>query len=100
MDPGSAVPDAGSDPFVISCPSTHPLVTSLHGRTVRVHLGGGTALQGEDLASLKQGAGLKKRVWIAYPFIKWYSPLAPTPGFWLVARVSCQLVLFPFRRPP
>jgi len=25
-------------------------------------------LQGEDLASLKQGAGLKKGVWIAYPF--------------------------------
>ncbi len=28
---GPAVPDAGSDPFGISCPSTHPLVTSLMG---------------------------------------------------------------------
>ena len=54
-----------SDP--ISCPSTHPIVTSLHGRTTSVHLSLRSALQGEDLASLKQGAVLKKGVWIAYP---------------------------------
>jgi len=28
-DPGPAVPDARSDPFAISCPSTHPIVTSV-----------------------------------------------------------------------
>ena len=44
----------------ISCPSTHPIVPSLHGRTASVHLGLRSALQGEDLASLKQGAGLGK----------------------------------------
>ena len=59
--------DAGSDPFAISCPSTHPIVTSLHGRTTSVHLSLRSALQGDDLASLKQGAVLKKGVWIAYP---------------------------------
>ncbi len=32
------VPDAGSDPFAISCLSTHPIGTSLHGRTTSVHL--------------------------------------------------------------
>ena len=62
------MPDAGSDPFGISCPSTHPLVSSLHGRTASVHLSLGSALQREDLASPKQGAGLKKGVWIAYPY--------------------------------
>ena len=57
-------------PFAISCPSTHPIVTSLHGRTTSVHLSLRSALQGEDLASLKQGAVLKKGVWIAYPYIE------------------------------
>jgi len=61
------VPDAGSDPFAISCLSTHPIGTSLHGRTTSLHLSLRSALQGEDRASLNQGAGLKKGVWIAYP---------------------------------
>ena len=39
----------------------------MHGRTTSVHLSLRSALQGEDLASLKQGAVLKKGVWIAYP---------------------------------
>ena len=38
------------------------------GRTASVHLSRWSDLQGEDLASLKQGAGLEKGVWIAYPF--------------------------------
>ena len=29
-------------------------------------------MQGEDLASLKQGAVLKKGVWIAYPSHDWF----------------------------
>ena len=35
---GPALPDAESGPFGISCPSTHPLVSCLHGHTVSVHL--------------------------------------------------------------
>jgi len=41
----------------------HPIVSSLHGRTASVHLNLRSALQGEDLASLKQGAGLEKGLW-------------------------------------
>ena len=40
------------------CPPTHPIVSSLHGRTVTVHLGMGTASQGEG-SRLAQ-AGFKR----------------------------------------
>lgn len=45
-DHGPAVPDSGSGPSGISCPCTHPLVSSVHGPTAGVHLGLGTASQG------------------------------------------------------
>ena len=64
---GPAVPDAGSGPFGIPCPSTHPLVSSVHGPTASAHLDLGSALNGECLGSLNLGAGLGKGVWIAYP---------------------------------
>ena len=43
-------------------------------------------MQGEDLASLKQGAGLKKGVWIAYPSwcpVEPHELLDPMPGLHL-----------------
>ena len=52
-----AVPDSGSGPFGIPCPSTHPLVAFLHGRTASVHHGlehGGDSpqLTGDDLRAV------------------------------------------------
>ena len=67
LAPNASVPDSGPGPCGISCPSTHPIVSSLHGRTASVHLNLRSALQGEDLASLKQGAGLEKGLWNVYP---------------------------------
>ncbi len=59
-DHAPSVPDSGPGPHGNSCPSTHPIVSSLHGRTASVHLSLRSALGGEDLASLKLGAGLGK----------------------------------------
>ena len=49
---GMAVPDSGSGPFGIRCPSTHPLVASLHGPTASLHLGLGTVREGRFLGCL------------------------------------------------
>ena len=43
-DHGPAVPDSGSGPCGISCPSTHPIVSSLHGRTASAHVALGSCL--------------------------------------------------------
>ncbi len=43
-DHGPAVPDSGSGPCGISCPSTHPIVSSLHGWTASAHVALGSCL--------------------------------------------------------
>ena len=51
-------------------------------------------MQGEDLASLKQGAGLKKGVWIAYPcLVVQTSPIDPLTLGTIVAVLAVVAVV-------
>ena len=83
---GMAVPDSGSGPFGIRCPSTYPLVASLHGPTASLHLGLGTLRKGRFLrclGSLKEGAELTRPTRPSSPSLptprrRFTVPLSPT----------------------
>ncbi len=63
-----ATPQTEVTPSALNLSLVDPFAhVAKHGRTTSVHLSLRSALQGEDLASLKQGAVLEKSVWIAYP---------------------------------